>query len=96
MLGVTFERTVKQLKGMVLDVSERAAELKVPPNSFPAGAAQAGEATSQISSTIQLITSGLAQQSDAATQCRSFHWSKWPVRSTASPKRSGPARAVTG
>jgi methyl-accepting chemotaxis protein len=67
-LGVTFERTVKQLKGMVLDVSERAAELKVATEQLSSGAAQAGEATSQISSTIQQITSGLAQQSDAATQ----------------------------
>ncbi len=66
-LGVTFQRTVGELKGMVTDVSQRAAQLQLAAGQLSNGAAQAGDATSQIASTIQQITAGLAQQSAAAS-----------------------------
>ncbi|NPV87182.1 MAG: hypothetical protein HPY45_14385 [Anaerolineae bacterium] len=67
-LGIAFERMIAGLREVCGAVKERAVELGASSAQLSAAAAQAGQATSQIVTTLEQVARGVAQQTEATTK----------------------------
>ncbi|NMB58185.1 MAG: HAMP domain-containing protein [Chloroflexi bacterium] len=66
-LGVAFERMIKNLRDAIGEVASNAANLNQSSAQLAQASDQAGQATSQIATTIQQVARGTSQQTEAAT-----------------------------
>jgi len=66
-LGVAFERMLKNLRDAISEVASNAHNLNVASSQLAQASDQAGQATSQIATTIQQVARGTTQQTEAAT-----------------------------
>jgi methyl-accepting chemotaxis protein len=67
-LGVAFARMTENLRGMVKDVAANAVNMAAASGQLAAAANQAGQVTGQISTTIQQVARGTAQQSESVNR----------------------------
>ncbi len=67
-LGVAFVRMIAQLRTAIQDVADNAQGLNRASGELALASDQAGQATSQIATTIQQVAKGITQQSEATSQ----------------------------
>ena len=67
-LGLAFSEMVKSLQTLIVMVSQSANNLAAASDQLARSASQSGVATSQIATTLQQVTQGIIQQSDAVTK----------------------------
>ena len=67
MFGNAFAGMIETLRGLIIQVKENAESVNLASSQLAAAAAQAGQATSQISMTIQQVAKGTSQQSESVT-----------------------------
>ncbi len=66
-LGVAFEKMIKNLREAIGEVASNASNLNSASSQLAQASDQAGQATSQIATTIQQVARGTTQQTEAAT-----------------------------
>jgi methyl-accepting chemotaxis protein len=67
-LGIAFSEMLVQLRQMVSDIADNAGQLNASSTTMAISAAQAGDATAQIATTIQQVASGTNQQTGSITR----------------------------
>ena len=70
-LGISFQKMIKELRKTISEISSNAVGLNQASNQLANAAAQTGNATVQISTTIQQIAGGSSQQAESATRTAS-------------------------